>query len=185
MVRIATAAETTSIKHRRKRRWISTILAVREGALQEVRAILHRYRGPLSSRRMSADLGLIGLRQAPPQRVLFQPDLSSSRQIRHASGHLHSPQPVAATSAGSYLNNPSSNPNSMSFSIANYEPRPQMPLTLRGVITPGNNPTLFRERQRISREARAGKLGNSTPSYKGMMLPGSKFQLRQIGRFSL
>ena len=64
----------------------------------------------------------------------------------------------------------------MSFSIANYEPRPQMPLTLRGVITPGNNPILFKERQRISREARAGKLGTSAPSYKGMMLPGSKFQ---------
>ena len=119
-----------------------------------------------------------GLRQAPPQRVLFQPDLSSSRQTRHASGHLQSPQPVATTSAASYLSNASSNPNSMSFSIANYEPRPQMPLTLRGVITPGNNPTLFKERQRISREARAGKLGTSAPSYKGMMLPGSKFYTR-------
>ncbi|SLM34566.1 DNA-binding RFX-type winged-helix domain [Lasallia pustulata] len=116
-----------------------------------------------------------GLRQAPPQRVLFQPDLSSSRQTRHASGHLQSPQPVAATSAASYLNNPSSNPNSMSFSIAGYEPKPQMPLTLRGVITPGNNPALFKERQRISREARAGKLGTSAPSYKGMMLPGTGF----------
>lgn len=153
-----------------------TTPAVLEGAFLEVRARSHRSPGKLSLQRTSAHLTDAGLRQAPPQRVLFQPDLSSSRQTRHASGHLQSPQPVAATSAASYLNNPSSNPNSMSFSIAGYEPKPQMPLTLRGVITPGNNPALFKERQRISREARAGKLGTSAPSYKGMMLPGSRFQ---------
>ena len=114
-----------------------------------------------------------GLRQAPPQRVLFQPNLSSSRQVRQSSGHLQSPQPHTAISS-SYNHNPSSNPNSVSFSIANYEPRPQIPLTLRPVTTPGNNPAQFKENLRRVREATAAKLGKSIPSSKGMMLPGSK-----------
>lgn len=70
--------------------------------------------------------------------------------------------------------NTSSNPNSMSFAIANYEPRPQMPLTLRGVITPANNPTMFKERQRIIKEAIAPKGSKVLPTHKGLMLPGSK-----------
>ncbi len=116
----------------------------------------------------------VGLRQAPPQRVLFQPNLSSSRQTRHSSGNTHSPQPAAPTSGGAYSYNASSNPNNMSFTIANYEPRPQMPLTLRGVITPGNNLSLFKERQRTMKEATAPKSAKSLPSHKGLMLPGSK-----------
>ena len=70
--------------------------------------------------------------------------------------------------------NASANPNSMSFTIANYEPRPQMPLTLRGVITPANNPTLFKERQRIIKEATAPRAIKALPTHKGLMLPGSK-----------
>lgn len=62
----------------------------------------------------------------------------------------------------------------MSFTIANYEPRPQMPLTLRGVITPANNPILFKERQRIAKEATASKVSKFLPTHKGLMLPGSK-----------
>ena len=116
----------------------------------------------------------IGLRQAPPQRVLFQPDLSSSRQTRHSSGNTHSPQPAAPAPSGVYMYNASSNPNSMSFTIANYEPRPQMPLTLRGVITPSNNPNLFKERVRLVKEATASRLNKSLPTHKGLMLPGSK-----------
>lgn len=47
-----------------------------------------------------------------------------------------------------------------------------MPLTLRGVITPGNNPGLFKERQRLAREAKARvKVSAET---KGMMKPGGK-----------
>ncbi|KAI9682393.1 MAG: Chromatin structure-remodeling complex protein rsc9 [Caeruleum heppii] len=113
-----------------------------------------------------------GLRQAPPQRVLFQPDVSSSRQSRQASGNQSSPQPGAPTPVAAY--NPASNPNSMSFTIANYEPKTQMPLTLRPVITPGNNPILFKERQRTLRDARAARDRNAQ-NYKGMMLPGTGF----------
>ncbi|KAI9818792.1 MAG: Chromatin structure-remodeling complex protein rsc9 [Pycnora praestabilis] len=114
-----------------------------------------------------------GLRQAPPQRVLFQPDVSSSRQTRHSSGNMNSPQPTAATPSASYSS--SSNPNSMSFTIANYEPRPQMPLTLRPVITPSNNPELFKKKQEILKETAATKAGRTVPTYKGMMLPGTGF----------
>ncbi|KAL8768838.1 MAG: hypothetical protein Q9209_005019 [Squamulea sp. 1 TL-2023] len=77
-----------------------------------------------------------GLRQAPPQRVLFQPDLSSSRQTRTATGHGQSPQPTTAPSA------PHSG-ISLPHSISSYEPRPPFPLTLRGVTTPANNSTRF------------------------------------------
>lgn len=77
-----------------------------------------------------------GLRQAPPQRVLFQPDLSSSRQTRTATGHGQSPQPTTAPTAA--YNGPS-----LPHSISSYEPRPPFPLTLRGVTTPANNSTRF------------------------------------------
>lgn len=116
-----------------------------------------------------------GLRQAPPQRVLFQPDVSSSRQPRHPSTHHHSSPQPAATVATTHSYPASSNPSNMSFSLANYEPRPQMPLTLRGVVTPGNNPIQFKERQRLAREAKAAQHGKAQGGPKGMMKPGAGF----------
>lgn len=68
----------------------------------------------------------------------------------------------------------------MSFTVANYEPRPQMPLTLRGVVTPGNNPGLFQERQRATSDATASNTAKSPPTHKGLMLPGSKFSQRKV-----
>ncbi|KAI9776403.1 MAG: Chromatin structure-remodeling complex protein rsc9 [Geoglossum umbratile] len=115
-----------------------------------------------------------GLRQAPPQRVLFQPDLSSSRQTRNASANMSSPHSTSQYLGGGV--NSSSNPNSMSFTVANYEPRPQMPLTLRQVVTLGNNPELFRQRQKALRESQASKGGRVASNYKGMMLPGTGFE---------
>lgn len=47
-----------------------------------------------------------------------------------------------------------------------------MPLTLRGVITPGNNPALFKERQRLAREAKARV--KASAETKGMMKPGGE-----------
>lgn len=63
----------------------------------------------------------------------------------------------------------------MALTIANYEPKPQMPLTLRGVVTPGNNPGLFKERQRLTREATSMQSGR-IPSLiaKGVMKPGGQ-----------
>ena len=116
-----------------------------------------------------------GLRQAPPQRVLFQPDVSSSRQTRNAHGQLNSPQPVVM---GNHNYNYSSSASTISLplSIANYEPRPPNPLTLRPITTPGNNPSLFKERQKQLRDARLIALGKAPPhSMKGMMKPGRKY----------
>lgn len=72
----------------------------------------------------------------------------------------------------------------MPVSLANYEPRPQMPLTLRGVVTPGNNPSLFKERQRLAREAKSAQHGKPPGGTKGMMKPGGEYPLtlpRRIG----
>ena len=157
----------------RKREWTLMILAVVEDATQEVckvEAFVHFCIVKVSAHGIATS----GLRQAPPQRVLFQPDVSSSRQTRHPSSHLQSPQPSAAPVSNSYVYNPSSNPNSMHFSIANYEPRPQMPLTLRPILTPGNNPDRFKDQIRRMREEAAKKLGARPSNYIGMMLPGSK-----------
>ena len=69
----------------------------------------------------------------------------------------------------------SSNPNSAQFAIANYEPRPQMPLTLRPIMTPSYNAAMFEERQKLARTARKAELGLISPSTKGMMKPGGMF----------
>jgi chromatin structure-remodeling complex subunit RSC9 len=71
--------------------------------------------------------------------------------------------------------NPSSNMENMSHAVTNYEPRPQMPLTLRPVVTPGNNPVEWMRRQRVLKE-HAGSL-NARPPPPKVVLPGSKFSL--------
>ena len=117
---------------------------------------------------------LQGLRQAPPQRVLFQPDLTSSRQTRLPSGHLQSPQPASAT-GGNYNNFNTSDNTHLPSRIDRYEPRPPMPLTLRPVTTPGNNPALFKEHQRQLRDRTLAALGRAPAQItKGMMKPGRK-----------
>lgn len=115
-----------------------------------------------------------GLRQAPPQRVLFQPDTLPSRQTRQAPAATSTPQPPRGAST---FHNPSSNPENMSQAVANYEPRPQMPLTLRPVITPANNPAEFARRQRALREQAAASTSRLLPipaQNPRIMLPGSK-----------
>ncbi|KAI9702778.1 MAG: Chromatin structure-remodeling complex protein rsc9 [Candelina mexicana] len=115
-----------------------------------------------------------GLRQAPPQRQLFHPDLSSSRHVRHLSTNMNSPQPASKETMAT--SNAGSNPSGMSSFIANYEPKPQMPLTLRPVITPAYSIAQFRERQKVLKETAAAKAGRTSPSYVGMMLPGTGFE---------
>ncbi|KAH8684771.1 hypothetical protein BGZ60DRAFT_398282 [Tricladium varicosporioides] len=121
-----------------------------------------------------------GLRQAPPQRILFQPDTQSSRQTRHVSATSHAPSPSHSSHqqqprGASTSYNPSSNMD-QSLAVANYEPRPQMPLTLRPVVTPGNNPVEFARREKIKRDAFAAANGKPPPSVnRGIMLPGSGF----------
>jgi chromatin structure-remodeling complex subunit RSC9 len=59
--------------------------------------------------------------------------------------------------------------------IASYEPRLPVPSAVKPVTTPANNPDHFRQmRQRIAAAKIAAK-GFQQP--RGMMLPGSKFNL--------
>ncbi len=155
--------------HPRKRRWTSTSLAA-EGAVKHGVSLSMKYL-PYCSLLIYS---ITGLRQAPAPRQLFQPDLSASRQTRHSSGHLQSPQPGSAAHTG-YNYSASANPNSAMFAIQNYEPPPRMALTLRPIMTPGNNPAQFRENQRRAREARKVELGLVSPTIKGMMKPGGKY----------
>lgn len=126
-----------------------------------------------------------GLREAPPQRVIFQPDTGSTRQTRHGSGQhaipgnatpnthtpsqsnshlppqvhghnqpMHTPQPQQHAARGaSFIWNPSGN---FSSTVQNYEPRGTMPIPLRPVDTPGNNPVEFARRHRMQRLQAAG-----------------------------
>ncbi len=129
-----------------------------------------------------------GLRQAPPQRILFQPDTQSSRQTRNISATSHAPSPQAsqhhqqprqqAPQGASTSYNPSSNMENQSLAVVNYEPRPQMPLTLRPVVTPGNNPIEFAKRQKALRDHELAKNGRLPAPNQGIMLPGSKFAIQ-------
>ncbi|XMA17336.1 hypothetical protein WAI453_010127 [Rhynchosporium graminicola] len=126
-----------------------------------------------------------GLRQAPPQRQMWQPEPQSSRQTRNAATPSHTsttqqhhnqhPQQHQQIRGASTSYNPSSNTDSMSLAVANYEPRPQMPLTLRQVITPGNSAVEFARLQRVLKDAAAVAHGRAPSSTKGIMLPGTGF----------
>ena len=178
--------QTRKEGHRKKRRWILTIRVIPGEGQQEVRMrsisddMYQDISGEVLLFSVSSICGepkayaynYIGLRQAPPQRVLFPPDVSSTRQ-RNTSSHMHSPQPTSHSGGYAY-NNPSSNPNSTNFSISNYEPRMQMPLTLRPVVTPSNNLPVFQEKIKQLQDARATQLGLKTAPPLGMMLPGSQ-----------
>jgi chromatin structure-remodeling complex subunit RSC9 len=115
-----------------------------------------------------------GLRQAPPQRILFQPDTQSSRNSRNATSHTPSSQPQLQYRGASTSYNPSSR-ESMSHAVASYEPRPQMPLTLRPVITPGNNYVEWARRQKILKEHSQNGISDGRPSPPKVVWPGCEF----------
>ncbi|KAL2069518.1 hypothetical protein VTL71DRAFT_14197 [Oculimacula yallundae] len=126
-----------------------------------------------------------GLRQAPPPRQMWQPEPQSSRQTRNvaAPSHTSTPQqhhnqqqPQNQQLRGASTSyNPSSNTDNISLAVANYEPRPQMPLTLRQVITPGNSAVEFARLQKVLKDAAAVAHGRAPVSTKGIMLPGTGF----------
>lgn len=131
----------------------------------------------LCLRRMSLmTLSSTGLRQAPPQRVLFQPDTSSSRQIRPPVPVSNSPTPSGNLYSGMNGYNAAYAHNGSSQSLASYEPKQQFPLTLRPVTTPSNNPEAYKILQNAHRDAIAAKSGRPSPS-KPTMLPGSTYFL--------
>ena len=108
-----------------------------------------------------------GLRHAPPQRVLFgqQTDSSGGRATRSALGHTDSPTPGMN---GSYGN------SGAAMTISNYEPRVQMPATVKPVWTPSSQPAHYRDlaRRMLAQRRNARPTGH----VRGQpMLPGSKF----------
>jgi len=111
------------------------------------------------------------LRQAPPQRVLFQPDTSVSRQHRQFSAQAASPAPQMANYNGT---NGLISPHTSAGALIGYEPKQQLPLTLRPVLTPGNNPDQFKANQKTLRDALLATRSKTVPPIKGLMLPGSE-----------
>lgn len=109
-----------------------------------------------------------GLRQAPPQRVLFQPDVNAGRQTRGAVQASSSPMPPGSTGAmnAAYLT------NGATATLASYEPSQSYPLSLKPVITPANNPEFYRNERKRKAEANAGPLAKK---YRQIMLPGTGF----------
>ncbi|RGP77638.1 hypothetical protein FLONG3_4211 [Fusarium longipes] len=115
-----------------------------------------------------------GLREAPPQRVIFQPDTGPSRSTRHSSAHhatttnspaanppqtpshhpsMHIPQQqqqhqqqqnYQGNRGPSVLHHPT-NPENTSNLVTAYQPRFSKPLTLRAVPTPSNAPNEFQK----------------------------------------
>ena len=135
------------------------------------------------------------LREAPPQRVPFQPDTGPSRQARHGSSHVSTPSGGAShpsqyqgyqhLSAGQpqphyqqpppqVMRGPSSSfvpPNSETAARLSdtYEPRAPIVVPLRPVNTPGNNPVEFAKRQRQLRQpGREGQHANR------LLVPGGE-----------
>lgn len=107
-----------------------------------------------------------GLRQQPPQRVLFQPDINPARQTRGST--ISSPGP------GLSMNGMPNGmiPNGTSSTLASYEPSQSYPLSLKPVVTPSNNPEYYRNERKRKLEANAGPLARK---YRNIMLPGTGF----------
>ena len=105
-----------------------------------------------------------GLRQQPPQRVLFGSEITASgRQSRSGAHAGQSPTPGGINGYGS---------GGAMVSIANYEPRQLMPSTVKPVVTPANNSEHFRQIARKMLAQRRSARGTVMP--RGMMAPGSK-----------
>lgn len=145
-----------------------------------------------------------GLREAPPQRVIFQPDTGPSRQTRHSSAqhahantgtpagmpqhhaqsqHAHTPgqaHPQSMQTQQQMHQRGSSymwNPpgsDNYSATVQGYEPRGPIAIPLRPVDTPGNNPVEFARRQRLLRLQAAGH-GAPQGVNKAPPPPGSEY----------
>lgn len=102
-----------------------------------------------------------GLRQAPPQRILYQPDTRTSRQSHLAGSNMSTP---------GYQQRPYGYNNANeNAAVSMYEPRPQVKMDLKPVITPGNNPAEFRKLQQM----KDGKLKHAVQPK--IMLPGTGY----------
>lgn len=150
---------------------------------------------PVSGNRASGRL-----REAPAQRIPFQPETGPSRASRHSSSQHNMNQshstPNSHTPHGQHLQHTGPHryetaivpppqpalrgasgafvpPNSENASRLSelFEPRGPISVTLRPVHTPGNNPVEYAKRQRQSRMAAAGIL---EPVHGRPAIPGGR-----------
>ncbi|WPG98310.1 Hypothetical protein R9X50_00109800 [Acrodontium crateriforme] len=112
-----------------------------------------------------------GLRQQPPQRVLFQPDLNPARQTRGTLHAMHG-SPVPGSGSNGIMNPNMMSNGAASATLASYEPSQSYPLSLKPVVTPANNPGYYREERKRKAELSAGPLAKK---YRNIMLPGTGF----------
>ncbi|GIZ39585.1 hypothetical protein CKM354_000296400 [Cercospora kikuchii] len=111
-----------------------------------------------------------GLRQQPPQRVLFQPDAPPARQTR---GQAHPPGASPTPGASVHgVTHSSSLANGTSSTLASYEPPQAYPLSLKAAATPASQPDWYRNERKRKLESEAGPLAKK---YKNIMLPGTGF----------
>ncbi len=106
-----------------------------------------------------------GLRQAPPQRVLFQPDTRPSRNMGGQNNHnIPTSTPTPARPSYGYTSNSHGGPDN-EF-VAKYEPPTQkISLTMKPVYTPANNPAEFNRMHGRNKVAPQSKI----------MLPGTGY----------
>jgi chromatin structure-remodeling complex subunit RSC9 len=122
-----------------------------------------------------------GLRQDPPQRVIFQPETSSSRAARHVSGQQH-PTPAShsphhsqthaqgpqqhGAHAAQYQQTPRGgashaftpqNPEHQNAAVMTYDWARPLALPVRPVRTPATDPNAFAEERRLARLQAAGR----------------------------
>lgn len=122
-----------------------------------------------------------GLREAPAQRVIFQPDTGPSRNTRQASsqhaaanspqvnqGHPGMPGPpgMAHGARGPSIAHHPPKAENTSTSVTAYQPRHVKPLQIRAVATPSNAPSEFPRTRLTYRPA---------PDPRQPMLPGTGF----------
>lgn len=138
-----------------------------------------------------------GLREAPAQRVIFQPDTGSSRNsaAKAASNQAMHPTnqpPSAAAQAqmhvhgmpqmhhGSQPRGPSvvhhpQNVDNMSSQVSAYQPRQHKPLSLRAVATPGNSPNVFSKQSQQALQAQQAARQPIYPGSKSNPISSIKF----------
>lgn len=85
------------------------------------------------------------LRQDPRPTQMYQPDLGVRRNYQTTASPQASPAPRQE------YHNASADPRNPAFSLDKYEPRQPHALTLKQIITPGNNPDMFRQRKAIEK----------------------------------
>ncbi|KAI9892903.1 MAG: Chromatin structure-remodeling complex protein rsc9 [Vezdaea aestivalis] len=121
-----------------------------------------------------------GLRQAPPQRVLFQPEITT-RQPRNTSNYNASAQSAAASAAqtalaraaasASYLAS-EANPLNSNFKPDIYQSRGLPTIGVRAISTPLSDPSSIRERTHQLLERRRAQ---APDPYRGVTMPGTGF----------